>query len=127
MSQTSKLYLMLHEERDYGQLIGGPDPISTVEGHYAEMDAYCAPPPDADIHEEFTVTLYEIPPALEELVQDRFEELDAEEFPREVAAFLAENPEMQAIVLNVLYTAAEGAKVTMMPSLPDLFHRADQR
>ncbi len=127
MPRNDKLYLMLHEERDQGQLASGSDPITAVEAHYAEMDAWCSPSPDVDIHEEFALSLYEIPPALEESAQARFEELEVDDFPKEAVAFLAENPGIKAIELNVLYTSTEGAKASIMPRLPDLFHRMDDR
>ncbi|MEJ6782159.1 hypothetical protein [Aminobacter sp. Piv2-1] len=124
MTQSHTLYLMLHQGRDYGELVSGPNPAAAVEAYYAEMDAWCAPSPDAEISEEFTVWLYEVPSALEDHIQLRFEDLDTEEFTAAAAAFIAENPNLKAVELNVIYTAAEGTMASEMPRLPDLFDRA---
>lgn len=126
MTPNSKLYLMLYQDGNDGQLTYGSDPVAAVEAHYDEMDSWCAPSPDAGIREEFTVRLYEVPTALEESVQSRFEDLDSEDFPDEVAIFLKENPNIAAVELNVIYTSAEGAKASVMPRLPDLLRGVDK-
>ena len=126
MTDNSKLYLMLHQDGNYGDLVGGISPAAAVEAHYDEMDAWCAPSPDADIREEFTAWLYEVPRALEDSVRERFEDLDSEEFPEELRLFTAENPHIAAVEVNVLYTAAEGAKASEMPPMPDLFGGVDK-
>jgi hypothetical protein len=126
MTPNSKLYLMLHQDGNDGQLTSGPDPVAAVEAHYDEMDAWCAPSPDAGIREEFIVWLYEVPATLEESVQSRFEDLDSENFPDEIEIFHAENPGIAAVELNVVYTAADGAKASIMPRLPDLLRGVDK-
>lgn len=126
MTQKSKLYLMLHHDGGYAQLASGPDPVAAVEGYYDEIDAWCPPSPDAGIREEFSVWLYEVPSALEETVRARFEYLDSDDFPEEVAVFTAENPEIEAVELNVIYTAADGTRASLIPRVPDLFRRIDE-
>lgn len=126
MTQNNKLYLMLHQDGEYGQLTSGPDPVAAVEAHYDEMDAWCAPSPDTGIREEFVLGLYEVPVDLEESARSRFGDIDSEEFPSEVEIFLADNPGIAAVKLNVVYTAIEGAKASILPRLPDLFGGVDK-
>ncbi len=119
-----KLYLMLHEATDhspdYGQFVSGGDPVSAVERHYAEMDAWCSPAQDPDFHEEFCVWLHEIPEQLAETIQEQFEGLRGGEYSAATAALLTENPEIEAILVNVLYTAEGGATASLMPVVPQL-------
>ncbi len=125
MTDTLKLYLMLHEDSDhcpdYGQLVSGRDPVSAVDDHYAEMDAWCPPRLDPEFHEEFCVWLHEVPERLAGMVQERFEKLGGGEYAAATAALLEEYPEIEAIELNVIYTAADGAKASLMPQMSDLF------
>lgn len=124
MTNDRKLYLMLHEETDYspdyGQFVSGRDPTSAVEGHYAEMDAWCSPARDPDFHEEFSVWLHEIPEQLAEIVQERFENVRGGEYTAATTALLATYPDIVAIELNVIYTAEDGATASLMPQVPHL-------
>lgn len=119
MITYAKLYLMLHEKTnyspDYGQFVNGSDPVSAVEGHYAEMDAWCSPVRDPDFHEEFCVWLYEIPQQLAEPVQQQFESLRGGEYTAATEAFLAKHPEVKGTQLNVIITAEGGATASLMP------------
>ncbi len=130
MTDDPKLYLMLHKESDhhpdYGQFVSGHDPVSAVEGHYAEMDAWCSPQLDPEFHEEFCVWLHEIPERLAEMLQERFEDLGGGEYTAATAALLGEYPEIKAIELNVIYTAEDGAKASLMPQMSDLFGGGDK-
>lgn len=125
MADDPKLYLMLHEEGDhgpdYGHFVSGRDPVSAVEGHYAEMDAWCSPQLEPEFHEEFCVWLHEIPDRLAELVQQRFENLGGGEYSAATAALIEEYPEIKAVELNVIYTAEDGAKASLMPEVSGLF------
>lgn len=125
MTTAQKTYLMLHEETDhspdYGQVVSGRDPVSAVERHYAEMDAWCSPAQDPDFHEEFCVWLHEIPEQLAETVQDQFENLRGGEYTAATAALLTSYPEIKPIQLNIIYTAENGATVSAMPSVAHLF------
>lgn len=126
MSTVNKLFLMLDQERTYGHLVSGSDPAGAVETYYAELDAWCAPSPDAEIDEEFLVLLYEVPAQLEDDVHQRFEDLDGDEFPDQVTAFCRENPSIAVIEVNVSYTARGGAKASELPHLPNLFDRRSE-
>jgi len=127
MTEVQKLYLMIHQEEGLGQLVGGPSPAAAVQAHYDEMDMWCAPAPDAEVSEEFLVRLYEVPASHEREVRERFEDLDSDEFSREAADYIAENPSMTGVDVNVVYTAAEGATASEMSSLPNLLDRLDER
>jgi hypothetical protein len=130
MTNDRKLYLMLHEDSDhspdYGQFVSGHDPISAVEGHYAEMDAWCSPAHDPDYRDEYCVWLHEIPEQLAEIVQERFENVRGGEYTAATAALLAAYPEINVIELNVVYTAEDGAKASFMPQVSDLFGGIDK-
>lgn len=124
MNVNQKLYLVLHEETgnspDYGQFVTGDDPVSAVEAHYAEMDAWCSPAEDPDFHEEFCVWLHEIPERLAETIQEQFAGLRGGEYTAATAALLAANPQIEAIQVNVIYTAEDGATASLMPDVPQL-------
>ena len=100
--------------------MSGRNPISAVEGHYAEMDAWCSPARDPDFHEEFSVWLHEIPEQLAEIVQERFENVSGGEYTAATTALLATYPDIVAIELNVIYTAEDGATASLMPQVPHL-------
>ena len=78
MCATDKLFLMLDDEHRYGQLVSGAEPSVAVEAHYASLDAWCAPAPDAEISEEFLVFLYEVPPHLTDDVSQQFEDMSGD-------------------------------------------------
>jgi hypothetical protein len=117
-----KLYLMLHEETDYspdyGQFVSGSDPVSAVERHYAEMDAWCSPVRDPDFYEEFCVCLHEIPKQLAEPVQQQFESLRGGEYTAATEALLTKYPDIKGVQLNVILTAEGGAAASLMPDEP---------
>lgn len=121
MSASDKLFLMVDEQHSYAQLVSGPDACAAVEDHYATLDAWCSPPIDSDIIEEFLLFLYEVPAHLSDQVSERFEDLDGDEMAKQVAVFTSENPNILPVEVNVTYTAAEGAKASELPALPDLF------
>jgi hypothetical protein len=121
MSVPEKLFLMVDEQHSYAQLVSGPDACAAVEDHYATLDAWCSPSPDADICEEFLLFLYEVPAHLADDLRERFEELDGDEMAAQVTVFTRENPSVAPVEVNVIYTAAEGAKASELPALPDLF------
>lgn len=122
MTEQSRLYLMLHERGDYGDLTNGHHPAEAVENHYDFMDSWCSPPENSSIHEEFQVTLYAVPDALEDLVRERFEVLDGDEFADEIRLFLAAYPSLGAVTVDVVYTA-DGAKASVVHQQADLFGR----
>lgn len=121
MSASDKLFLMVDEQHSCAQLVSGPDACAAVEGHYATLDAWCSPLPDAEISEEFLLFLYEVPAHLGGEVNERFEDVDGDEIAEQVAVFTSENPSVTPLEVNVTYTAAEGAKASELPPLPDLF------
>lgn len=121
MSASDKLFLMVDEQHSYAQLVNGPDACAAVEGHYATLDAWCSPSPDAEISEEFMLFLYEVPDHLADDFSEHFEDLDGDEMAKQVAVFTRENPSVAPVEVNVTYTAAEGAKASELPVLPDLF------
>lgn len=127
MCATDKLFLMLDDEHSYGQLVSGAEPSVAVEAHYASLDAWCAPAPDAEISEEYSVFLYEVPPHLADDVSHQFEDMSGDEIAAQLPQFLRENPEIAAIEINVTYTAADGATASELPVLPDLFNRSLER
>ncbi|PTE06644.1 hypothetical protein C9427_30415 [Mesorhizobium helmanticense] len=43
MLTSTKMFLMMTQEGDYGALVRGADAASAIERHYAEMDAWCPP------------------------------------------------------------------------------------
>jgi hypothetical protein len=124
MTTDPKLYFMLHEETDYspdyGQFVSGLDPVSAVERHYAEMDAWCSPVRDPDFHEEFCVWLYEIPERLAAPVQQEFEGVRGGEYTTAAKALLSRYPDIKGIQLNVILTAEGGATASAMPDMPHL-------
>ena len=121
MSASEKLFLMVHEQHSYTQLVSGSDACAAVEDHYATLDAWCSPSPDADISEEFLLFLYEVPPHLVDEFSERFEDLDGDETAAQVAVFTRENPNVAPVEVNVIYTAADGATASELPAFPDLF------
>ena len=124
MPTYQKLYLMLHEETDhspdYGQFVKGDDPVSAVEGHYAEMDAWCSPVLDPNLYDEFCIWMHEIPEHLSESIQLQFEGLGGGDYSAATAAMLAANPDIKPILVNVIYTAADGATASLMPDVSQL-------
>lgn len=123
MGASDKFFLMVDDQHNYAQLVSGPDPCSAVEDHYAMLDAWCSPSPDAEISEEFLLFLYEVPADLAEEVSEQFEDLDGDDLAEQVIVFKSENPNVAPVEINVTYTAAEGAKASELPALPDLFSR----
>jgi hypothetical protein len=121
MNASDKLFLMVDEQHSYAQLVSGPDACAAVEDHYATLDAWCSPSPDAEISEEFLLFLYEVPADLADDVRERFEDLDGDEMAQQVAVFTRGNPDIAPVEVNVTYTAAEGAKASELPPFPDLF------
>lgn len=123
MRVPDRLFLMVHQQHSYAELVSGSDACAAVESHYATLDAWCSPSPDAEISEEFLLFLYEIPAHLVDDFSERFEDLDGEEMAQQVSVFKRENPNVTPVEVNVTYTAAEGAKASEFPALPDLFSR----
>jgi hypothetical protein len=121
MRVPDRLFLMVDEQHSYAELVSGPDACAAVESHYATLDAWCSPPPDAEISEEFLMFLYEIPAHLVADVGERFEDLDGDEMAQQVSIFTRENPSVTPVEVNVTYTAAEGAKASELPAFPDRF------
>jgi hypothetical protein len=122
MSVPDRAFLMVDEQHSYAELVSGPDACAAVESHYATLDAWCSPSPDAEISEEFLLFLYEIPPHLADDLRERFEDLNGDEIALQVAVFSRENPRVAPVEVNVTYTAAEGAKASELPAFPDLFN-----
>lgn len=121
MNASDKLFLMVDEQHSYAQLVSGPDACAAVGDHYAMLDAWCSPSPDAEISEEFLLFLYDVPAHLADEVRQRFEDLDGDEMAEQVVVFTRQNPDVTPVEVNVTYTAAEGAKASELPALPDLF------
>lgn len=127
MCVPDKLFLMFDDEHSYGQLVSGAEPSVAVEAHYASLDAWCAPAPDAEISEEFSVFLYELPPHLTDEISQQFEDMSGHNIAAQLPQFLRENPRIAAVEINVTYTAADGATASELPVLPDLFNRSLER
>ena len=125
MLGDQKLYLMLHNEADhspdYGEFVSGCDPVAAVEAHYAEMDAWCSPVRDPDFHEEFCVSLHEIPQELAEIVKEQFEGLRGGEYSGATTALLAKYPAIKVVELNIVLSADGCATASLMPDAPHLF------
>ena len=121
MSASDKHFLMVDEQHSYAQFVSGPNACAAVEAHYAALDAWCSPSPDAEVSEEFLLFLYEVPTDLAHELSDRFEELDGNELAEQVTVFANENPGVTPVEVNVTYTAADGAKASHLPAFPDLF------
>lgn len=125
MNAPIKTYVMIHDDENYGQMIRGVAPALAVQDHYAELDAWCAPPADAMVSEEFFVTLYEIPAAIEDEIEAMFEDLPGEEFAALANALAAKHPEIRKHEVNVVYTAGEGASASDLVDQPNLFGGSD--
>ena len=123
MSASDKLFLMVDEQHSSAQLVSGADACAAVECHYAMLDVWCSPSPDAEISEEFLLFLYEVPSHAADHLSERFDDLDGDEMAEQVSIFTQENPGVVPVEVNVTYTAAEGAKASVLPALPDLFSR----
>jgi hypothetical protein len=122
MTPRTKMFLIIFEEDDYGCVIHGADPASAVEGHYAEMDAYCAPQ-DPELNEEFNISAYEIPEHAEEAVEAAVENLSAGDFLAAMNDLKARFPDITSTTINVVYTYADGATASELKPMPDLFER----
>ncbi|MER9657016.1 hypothetical protein NKJ26_26590 [Mesorhizobium sp. M0152] len=122
MLTSTKMFLMMSQEVDYGALVRGADAASAIERHYAEMDAWC-PPQDPELNEEFAVTLYEIPRHAEGEVAALVDKLSAGDYTAAAAHLVARYPDITSTIVNVIYTYAEGAKATELKPMPDLFER----
>ncbi|MER9632692.1 hypothetical protein [Mesorhizobium sp. M0228] len=122
MPMHTKMFLMISQEDDYGDLIHGTDPASAVEGHYAEMDAWCSPK-DPELNEEFVLTVYEIPEHAQDEVTAAVEDLPAGDYTSTVTRLVARFPDILSTTINVVYTNAEGARASELRPLPDLFER----
>lgn len=122
MLTSTKMFLMMTQEGDYGALVRGADAASAIERHYAEMDAWC-PPQDPELNEEFAVTLYEIPRHAEGDVAALGDKLSAGDYTDAAAHLVARYPDITSIIVNVIYTYEEGAKASELKPVPDLFER----
>lgn len=105
MNANETLHVLLLDD-DCAVTSVATDPRDAVERHFAEMDAYCQPSDDFD-SEETLVTVFSIPPVLEQGHTEEFDDMESEALADAIQRLAEKHPEIVTETVGLSYNSGE--------------------
>ena len=115
MNANVTMHILLFDE-DYAVTSSATGACGAVQHHFDEMDMYC--PPSSDINtEETPVTVFSIPPALEDSLADEFEDMESDAMAKAILRVAAKHPEITKATVNFSYMSGDLRVSPVEPTL----------
>ena len=105
MNANARMHILLMDE-DYAATSWATNACEAVQHHYDELDMYCPPSSEIDT-EEALVTVFSIPPALEDRLADEFEEMESDAMAEAILRLVAKHPEITKATVKFSYKSGD--------------------
>ena len=105
MNANVTIHVLLLEE-DYAVTSWATDGCEAVQHHFDEMDMYCSPSSDLDT-EETPVTVFSIPPAIEDSLADEFEAMESGALAEAILRLAAKHSEITKATVKFSYKSGD--------------------